>query len=745
MTSTDPLRIGGSSDFGEYFTGTIDEIRIYNRALSDAEIQTDMTTPIVSPTNRAPVVTSPGPQTGTVGVAVSPLAISATDPDGDPLTYAATGLPSGLTINTTSGVISGTVGAGASASNAVIVTVNDGRGGAASTPAFAWTIGTANRAPVLTNPGPQSGTEGVAVTPLHISATDPDGDSLTYSATGRPSGIAINATTGRMSGTVNFNAQAANTVTVTVSDGKGGTATATFTWTITLVNRAPVVTNPGPQSGTEGEAVTPPLAIAASDPDAGDVLTYSATGLPSGLAIATATGIVSGTVAGDAAASNTVQVSVTDANGASTTVTFAWTVAMVAPGTGLVAAYGFDEGLGPLTADASGTGNTATISGATWQAGRFGKSLAFDGISNWVTAAASASVNLTNAMTIEAWVYPTEADGWRTVVFKEAPGETWAHDYALYSTFGAEGPGGHVLTASQANAHAPDAIVLNRWTHLATTYDGQTLRSYVDGIQRAAVATTGPISISDGALRMGGNGMWGDFFKGRIDEVRLYNRALPAGEIQTDMATPVTGSLAAAYSFDDGAGSTVRDDAGHALTGTISGATWTTAGRFGGGMRFDGVNDWVTVADSSWLALGAGMTLEAWVYPTAPGGWRTVMMKQSVDWYTFALYSDGSVGPSVRAMGATDGGAASPALLPINQWSHLAATYDGTTLRLYVNGVAVVSTPFTGDLSTSTDPLRIGGNSVYGEYFMGVIDEVRVYSRPLTALEIQQDMARPIR
>ena len=96
-------------------------------------------------------------------------------------------------------------------------------------------------------------------------------------------------------------------------------------------------------------------------------------------------------------------------------------------------------------------------------------------------------------------------------------------------------------------------------------------------------------------------------------------------------------------------------------------------------------------------------------------------------------------------MSATDGGAASPGLLPVNQWSHLAATYDGTTLRLYVNGVVAASTPFTGDMATSTDPLRIGGNSVYGEYFVGVIDEVRIYYRALTAAEIGADMTKPIR
>ena len=71
-------------------------------------------------------------------------------------------------------------------------------------------------------------------------------------------------------------------------------------------------------------------------------------------------------------------------------------------------------------------------------------------------------------------------------------------------------------------------------------------------------------------------------------------------------------------------------------------------------------------------------------------------------------------------------------------------TYDGSTMRLFVNGVQVASMPQTGSIAPSASPLWIGGDSPYGEYFAGRIDEVRVYRAALSQAEIQADMAAPL-
>jgi hypothetical protein len=214
---------------------------------------------------------------------------------------------------------------------------------------------------------------------------------------------------------------------------------------------------------------------------------------------------------------------------------------------------------------------------------------------------------------------------------------------------------------------------------------------------------------------------------------------------------PQTIGLVASYAMDEGSGGTAADWSGNGLTGAVSGATWTPQGRFGSALTFDGVNDWVTVNDANALDLTTGMTLEAWVFPTAVGGgaWRNVIIKERSGGEVYNLYANADTNaPRVFVILAADPGsypdAAGTSALPLNTWSHLAATYDNTTLRLYVNGNQVGSRAVSGALVTSTGVLRLGGNSVWGEHFAGRIDEVRIYNRALTPAEIQADMTRAI-
>lgn len=184
--------------------------------------------------------------------------------------------------------------------------------------------------------------------------------------------------------------------------------------------------------------------------------------------------------------------------------------------------------------------------------------------------------------------------------------------------------------------------------------------------------------------------------------------------------------LVAAYSFNEGSGATTADRSGNGQTGTLSGSAWTASGRYGSALSFNGTNSWVTVNGSNLLDLTTAMTLEAWIYPTtAMSGWRTTVTKEGVSPVSaYYLYANSDT--NQPANGVTIAGTeyalktgSTPAL---NAWTHLAATYDGAMQRLYINGTLVGSQPRTGSIQTTANPLRIGGNSLWGEYFTGSID-----------------------
>ena len=229
----------------------------------------------------------PGGQFSSEGDTVS-LQIQASDPSPGTLTYSATGLPNGLTIDPNSGLISGTVSADNAVDLPIIskVTVSDGVASAQTS--IYWFL----QSPISMNlVGNQLNNDGDTVN-LPIQASDATGGTLTYSAMGLPTGLAIDPATGLISGTIATGSLAYQnfTTTVTASDGVGGDQQ-TFTW---YVNDAITIANPGDQSSFEGDVVTLPIQASAAS---GNPLTYGANGLPPGLTIASKTGIITGTLA----------------------------------------------------------------------------------------------------------------------------------------------------------------------------------------------------------------------------------------------------------------------------------------------------------------------------------------------------------------------------------------------------------------------------------------------------------------
>jgi len=419
-----------------------------------------------------------------------------------------------------------------------------------------------------------------------------------------------------------------------------------------------------------------------------------------------------------------------------------------------VADYSFDEDDEATQADTSGGGHTATVEGAAWTAhGRYGGAMEFDAAEEDVLRIpASPWLSFSEEFTLEAWVRPSgEGNVDAPLIDKQEGGGL---GYFLYEggsesdvPFGAADPG-------QEHVHADEPLPANAWSHVALVFTGNRTYLYVDGeeVQNGAAE---PLVGEEGELEIGGSTDTADFFDGRIDEVRIYNRGLDAAEVGSDMETPIQtpkqGPIAA-WSFEEGEGATAEDVTGDEHEATIEGAEWAR-GKYGEGLRFDGEHDVVKVPNSPEFALTEGFTLEAWVRPESGSNeWAPILAKEmgggeAAEQLAWWLYEGGKeANVPVGGIEPTPGkeelaGAEDP--LPVDVWSHVALTYDGSQVVLYVNGELVDCSEAPSDgPRLSEGELQIGAATEQGDYFKGRIDEVKVYNRPLSGDEIQ-DSAPP--
>jgi hypothetical protein len=204
----------------------------------------------------------------------------------------------------------------------------------------------------------------------------------------------------------------------------------------------------------------------------------------------------------------------------------------------------------------------------------------------------------------------------------------------------------------------------------------------------------------------------------------------------------------AAYSFSEGSGANVDDASSNSHSGTIAGATWTAAGQYGNALSFDGTNDAVTVPDAAALDLGSRGTIEAWVRLTALNRWHSVIAKGSANndaVHNYALeITNTNVVRCILGNGAAFQALDSSSPVVANQFYHLACTWDGTTVRLYVNGTLNQSAAQGLTPVGNTASLFIGKFGGNADWLRGIIDEVRIYNRDLNASEISTDKITPI-
>ena len=183
------------------------------------------------------------------------------------------------------------------------------------------------------------------------------------------------------------------------------------------------------------------------------------------------------------------------------------------------------------------------------------------------------------------------------------------------------------------------------------------------------------------------------------------------------------------------------DSSGNGNDGTLVGDPQWVDGKVGGALAFDG-DDVVEAPDSDNLRLGMSQTVMAWINPTEDvGDWVRLVGKGASDPRNYGMWrqSDGDIlfqiYPGCNCW--EDGNAATNA--PINTWTHVAGTYDGAQMKLFINGVELVAADCAAEPATSEDPLTIGFAGFH-TYFIGLIDEVVVLNSVLTEDDIADIM-----
>jgi len=201
---------------------------------------------------------------------------------------------------------------------------------------------------------------------------------------------------------------------------------------------------------------------------------------------------------------------------------------------GLVAEWHFDEGKGNILKDSSGNGNDGIIHGATWVDGIKGKALKFDGKDDYVEVRDSPSLDITDAITIEAWIYPIRYPLHRYHAGIVGRGG-WDIGSGYEVDLGYKGMNGlFELNTRRSSLYSESRIPLNQWTHIAATLKITDAVIYING-KIDAIGTVNSLITNSRPLQIGRRDPGNNFvayFDGIIDEVRIYNRALSTEEIK---------------------------------------------------------------------------------------------------------------------------------------------------------------------------------------------------------------------
>ncbi len=447
----------------------------------------------------------------------------------------------------------------------------------------------------------------------------------------------------------------------------------------------------------------------------------------------------------------------------------------VAPTTrGLVGYWSMEDCKLTKATDNSGRGNTGTLTNfaltgvtSNWVAGKRGScALNFDGNNDYVSAGTSTAIgSLTTNVTVSAWINSTNLSGIHRIV---GASRTVTSNGFTFGTSGA----GLLFTTFSVKDYTSTTITLstNTWTHVVAVMSGFNVTYYVNGASAQTITGTanGNANTDDplyiGASTPLGSSALQEVFSGSIDEVRIYNRALSAGEvaaiynagvvkINTSTAKLQTGTSLASglvghWTFDGKylTSTKAKDSTTNLNHGTLTGANGLPRpimGQLGQALKFDGVDDTISFSTTSATATN-NWTMSAWINPSVlPTSGEVIAVSNgrdngiTGDGYSFGIGNASGGGGSkleglFSGLARFDSGYTFPSA---NRWYHVVMIRDAGTTYMYVDGVRTANTSAVTPATPSE--LHIGSQTGV-RYFPGLIDDVRIYNRALPSSEVTQ-------
>ena len=414
---------------------------------------------------------------------------------------------------------------------------------------------------------------------------------------------------------------------------------------------------------------------------------------------------------------------------------------------------------GRTAADASGNGrsgsyvNGVTLGAAGALANDADTAASFDGTNDYVQVAHHASLTPAAAITVEAWVKSGQAT-WNTYGFVASKRDS----YTLHPSAGTQRMDFAINVAGSWHLVSYAPADITQWHHYLGSYDGSTLRLYVDGVERASRPVAGAINPSSSSLFIGRDDCCGGRYgQATLDEVAIYGRALTATQVKAHYeasrntlpppppsyrSSVLADGPAGYWRLGESSGTTAADESGNGRSGSYVGgvtlgAPDALANDADTAASFDGVNDYLSIPHHASLTPAAAITVEAWA-KSAQTTWNSYgfLVSKRDSYILHPWAGTRTMVFYVNVAGGWHSLSYTPA--EITGWHHYVGSYDGSTLRLYVDGVERSSLAVSGTIATSTGALQIGRDDCCGgRYGNATIDEVALYGQALSAARVK--------